>query len=231
MLTILRTIPNFPTLSRRIAASALVTLLVSCAASSSPPPGTAGSRHGKLSELSRVEGAIVLCSHRVPEQTCTRHHPELVEKFKRAHDWCEEHGVPESQCLDCHPDLTFEPLPKVEGDADIAWVATAGEDVPSLEPHAVKGKVTVFDFYADWCSVCRKVDGHVYAKLSAGDKTLALRKLNVVDWDSPLAQRWVSKVPSLPFLVIYGPDGKKVTSLHGANLPALDAAIAKAAGR
>jgi thiol-disulfide isomerase/thioredoxin len=205
--------------------------LVGCASSSAPPAGTAGSRHGTLSELSRVEGQIVLCEHRVPESVCTRHHPELVARFRRAGDWCAEHGVPESQCLECHPDLTFEPLPKVGADADIAWLSKAGEDVAALEPYAVKGKVTVFDFYADWCAACRKVDGHVYGKLAAGDTTLAYRKLNVVDWDSPLARRWVRTVPSLPFLVVHGLDGKRVATLHGADLAALDRALAKAAGR
>jgi thiol-disulfide isomerase/thioredoxin len=212
--------------------SLLLLALAGCASSSSsPPPGTAGSSHGRLSELSRVEGQILLCDHKVPEEVCTRHHPELVAKFQRAGDWCKEHGVPESQCLECHPDLTFEPLPKVSGDADIAWVVKQGEDVPALEPHAVKGKVTLFDFYADWCAVCRKVDGHVYAKLAAGDQALAYRKLNVVDWDSPLAQRWLKTVPSLPFLVVYGRDGKRAATLHGADLGALDAALAKAAGQ
>lgn len=215
----------------RLGACTLLVALAGCASSSTAPAGPASARHGKLTELSRVEGPIVLCDHDVPEQVCTRHHPELVERFKRAGDWCAEHGVPESQCLLCHPDLTFDPLPRLGPDADIAWLAKNGEDISSLDVHAVKGKVTVFDFYADWCAACRKVDGHVYGKLAAGDKTLAYRKLNVVDWDSPLAQRYVKKVPSLPFLVIYGPDGKKVTSLHGANLASLDAALAKAAGR
>jgi thiol-disulfide isomerase/thioredoxin len=207
---------------------ALLVVLTACASSSSPPPGTPGSSHGKLSELSRVDGEVVLCDHKVPEQVCTRHHPELVASFERAGDWCKEHGVPESQCLECHPDLTFEPLPKVGADADVAWLAKSGEDVPSLDTHAVKGKVTVFDFYADWCAACRKVDGHVFAKLAAGNRKFAYRKLNVVDWDSPLAQRYVRTVPSLPFLVIYGADGKKMTTLHGADLGALDAALAKA---
>jgi thiol-disulfide isomerase/thioredoxin len=220
--------PFFPSASKRLAAVALLVLFAGCASSSPPPPGTAGSSHGKLSELSRVEGEIVLCDHRVPEPVCTRHHPELVGSFQRAGDWCKEHGVPESQCLECHPDLTFEPLPKVGADADIVWLAKAGEDVPSLDAHAVKGKVTVFDFYADWCAACRKVDGHLFAKFAAGNRTLAYRKLNVVDWDSPLARRYVRTVPSLPFLVIYGVDGKKVTTLHGADLQALDAALTKA---
>jgi hypothetical protein len=61
--------------------------------------------------------------------------------------------------------------------------------------------------------------------------TLAYRKLNLVEWESPLGQRYVKDVPSLPFMVIYGPDGKEFKRLHGANLAALDQAIAEAARR
>lgn len=175
-----------------------------------------------------MEGEIVLCEHEVPEKTCTLHHPELVAQFKRAGDWCAPHGVPESQCLKCHPDLTFEPLPKLPEDADVAWLSRAGEDVPSLDAHAVQGKVTVFDFYAEWCAACRKVDGHVYKRLASGDVALAYRKLNIVEWESALGQRYLRNVPSLPFVVVYGRDGKPFKKLHGADLAALDSAIAEA---
>lgn len=207
----------------------LILLATAGCAASPPPPGTPGTPHGTLSEMSRVEGDVVLCDHRVPERVCTRHHPDLVSKFKRAGDWCAPHGVPESQCLICHPDLTFEPLPQLGENADIAWLSKAGEDVPSLATHTVPGKVTVFDFYADWCAACRKVDGYIYAKLAAGDAALAYRKLNIVDWDSPLAQRYVKQVPSLPFVVIYGADGKESAALHGGDLAALDRALRTAA--
>lgn len=206
-------------------------LSAACASNPPPPPGTAGTPHGKLSELSRVEGEAVLCDHKVPEQTCALHHPELVAQFKRAGDWCTPHGVPESQCFACHPDLTFEPLAKVGADADIEWLSKSGEDVPSLDAHAVKGKVTVFEFYADWCAACRKVDGHVYKRIAGGDAKLAYRKLNVVEWESPLAQRYVKNVPTLPFMVIYGADGNRFTTLHGADLVAFDRAIVEAGRR
>lgn len=59
--------------------SSLTLIVIGCASSNAPPPaGTAGTPHGKLSELSRVEGDIVLCEHKVPAQVCTKHHPELV---------------------------------------------------------------------------------------------------------------------------------------------------------
>lgn len=214
---------------RRVAVLLLLGLAPACRPSSAP--GTPASPHGKLSELSRVEGEIVLCEHKVPEKVCTRHHPELIAQFKRAHDWCDPHGVPESQCLACHPDLTFDPLPKLPPDADVKWLSKAGEDVPSLEQHAVKGKVTVFDFYAEWCAACRKVDGHIYKKIAGGDRSLAYRKLNLVEWESPLAERYVKEVPSLPFVIIHGKDGKRFTTLHGADLAALDKALSDAARR
>jgi thiol-disulfide isomerase/thioredoxin len=200
-----------------------------CGGSPAPAPaGAPASPHGKLSELSRVEGEVVLCEHSVPEQVCTRHHPELIAQFKRAADWCGPHGVPESQCLECHPDLTFEPLPKLPPGADVVWVARAGEDVPSLEPYAASGKVTVFELYAEWCAACRKVDGHIYKRIAAGDQRLAYRKLNVREWESPLAQRYLRDVPSLPLLIVYGTDGKRFRALYGADLEALDRAIAEA---
>jgi thiol-disulfide isomerase/thioredoxin len=208
--------------------TACVAVLGGCATTSA---SKSAEPHGQLTELSRVEGPIVLCDHKVPEKVCTRHHPELIPEFKRANDWCGPHGVPESQCLECHPDLTFDPLPQLAADADVVWLSKEGEDVPNLDAHAVAGKVTVFDFYAVWCAACRKVDGHVYKRLAANDKTLAYRKINIVSWESPVAQRYLQEVPSLPYLVVYGRDGKKLKTLQGADLGALDKAIAEAAAR
>ena len=215
--------------SRNAAVGAMLCVLA-CSRSTVPTPGSPTSPHGKLSEMSRVEGDVDLCEHKVPEKVCTKHHPELVAQFQRANDWCKPHGVPESQCLACHPDLTFDPLPQLPPRADVQWLSKAGEDVPNLDVHAVKGKVTVFDFYADWCAACRKVEGHVYRKIADGDAHLAYRKMNLADWESPLAQRYVKDVPSLPYIVIHARDGRRFTALHGADLHALDSAIV-AAGR
>src|SRR5688572_15743049 len=134
---------------------------------------------GVISDLSRVEGTAEFCEHKVPEQVCTRHHPELIPKFKAVNDWCPPHEVPESQCLICHPELTFEALPRLREGADLAILSKAGEDVGDLVAHAVPGKVTVFDFYADWCAGCREIDLHAYKLLNARTD-LAVRKLNVV---------------------------------------------------
>jgi thiol-disulfide isomerase/thioredoxin len=215
---------------RPIAALPLSLWLCALVAGCGPDPQRAPVRsgqHGVLSELSRVDGVALLCEHRVPEQVCVRHHPELIPFFKRVNDWCPPHGVPESQCFKCHPDLSFEPLPELPPEADVAWLTKTGEDVGPLETHAVRGKVTVFEFAAAWCAACRKVDGHVYERL-AKKEPLAFRKLDVVDWDSPLAQRWLLEVPQLPYVVVFAPDGRKVGAISGADLAAIDAAIAEA---
>jgi thiol-disulfide isomerase/thioredoxin len=182
----------------------------------------AAPRHGTASLLTVSAAGEQLCEHRVPERVCARHHPELVAEFKRLGDWCAEHEVPESQCLTCHPDLTFEPLPP------LAWLTKTGDAVGALEAHAVKGKVTLFDFFADWGAPCRKVDLHVYQALHArGD--LAVRKINVVSWDSAAAREHLASAAGLPFVVVFDKRGRKVKSISGLELAQLDAAIEEGA--
>jgi thiol-disulfide isomerase/thioredoxin len=194
-----------------------------CAASRSP--------HGQLSTLSvATHPDAAFCEHRVPQEACTRCNPHLVERFQAANDWCGPHGVPESQCFLCHPDLSFEPLPALAPGADLRQLSARGEDVPELASQAVPGKVTVFDFYADWCPPCRQVDAHMYRVLNQRPD-VAYRKLNIVSWESPLARRHLHGVPSLPHLVVYGKDGRPVRAITGLNLSALDAAISEGAAR
>jgi thiol-disulfide isomerase/thioredoxin len=209
--------------------AALLGLALASCASQSARTGQA--QHGTLSSLSAASSErVTFCEHRVPSEVCTRCNPDLVPRFKSANDWCGEHGVPESQCYECHPDLSFDPLPKLREGADLRRLSEAGEDVPSLEAHVVRGKVTVFDFYADWCAPCRKIDAHVFRLLNARDD-VALRKLNVVSWETPLARRHLTNVASLPYVVIYGKDGRLVRAISGVDLTALDRAIADGGGR
>jgi thiol-disulfide isomerase/thioredoxin len=209
----------------------IVAALAACGGSSAAPEAASSPQHGTISNLSAARSADArFCEHRVPADVCTRHHPELVAQFKEAGDWCAEHGVPESQCYECHPDLSFEPLPEVPRDADIAKISERGEDVPSLEVHLAAGKVTIFDFYADWCAPCRKIDAHVYGLLQKRSD-IAVRKLNVVSWETPIAGRHLKKVAKLPYVVVYGKDGKLVRAITGFDLAALDKAIADGGAR
>ena len=184
--------------------------------------------HGKITTLSAAPSEdYERCAHKVPKEVCTQCNPHLVAKFKVAKDWCGEHDVPESQCFKCHPDLTFEPLPALAEGADLAEISHEGEDVPDLAAHAVKGKVTLFDFHAVWCAPCRQVDAHVFPLLGKRND-LALRKLNVVSWETPLAARYLKDVSGLPYIVVFGKKGKRAATVEGFDLKKLDKAIATA---
>jgi len=167
------------------------------------------------------------CPHRVPEEVCVRCKPERAASFKQKGDWCPEHDVPESQCLACHPDLDFSPASAPPQGADVVQLVSDGRDLPALEPHRVPNKVTVFDFHAAWCPPCRKVDEHLYPKL-AKRPDIAVRKIDVGSWDTPVARRWLGAVAELPYLVIFDKRGRKVAAIAGAKLAEIDRALAEA---
>ena len=207
-----------------------MTCLLAGACATSRSPGD----HPQMGTLTNLSAATTpnweRCPHGVPKEKCTVCNPALVPTFKAAGDWCPLHGVPESQCFKCHPDLNFDPLPPLPANADLVELSKQGEDVPSLDGYAVKGKVTLFDFYAIWCGPCRKVDAHVFPMLGQRSD-LAVRKLNMVSWETPLAERYLKDTPSLPYIVVYGKDGKRVRAISGLDLAALDRTIAEASGR
>jgi thiol-disulfide isomerase/thioredoxin len=199
----------------------LCCVLISACATPSQP-----AQHGTMSTLSESKNPTELCQHKVPRDVCALCHPELVAKFKATGDWCGEHSVPESQCLTCHPDLTFTPV-SVPAGADYKRLSNGGEDVASLEPHAVRGKVTIFDFYADWCAPCRQLDEHILGLMKQRDD-IAYRRLNLGGWETPLAKRYMANVRSLPYVVVYGKSGTRLRDVSGLDLAKVDQAIADA---
>jgi thiol-disulfide isomerase/thioredoxin len=167
------------------------------------------------------------CVHGVACETCVKCHPELAPRFRAAGDWCPTHQLPESQCGICHPEVVRAP-PEPPSGADFARLVDGGQDLPSLEAHLVPGKVTLFDFYADWCGPCRRVDEHVFDLLKTRSD-VAVRKLNIVSWETPLAKHYMAGVPSLPYVIVYGKDGKPAGRMSGLKLDELDRAIAAGA--
>ncbi|HEY4179997.1 MAG TPA: cupredoxin domain-containing protein [Kofleriaceae bacterium] len=71
----------------------------------------------------------------------------------------------------------------------------------------VPGKITVFDFWATWCKPCRVVDHELAEVVRRHPDDIAVRKVNIVDTDSPASEKYVREA-TLPHLKVYGRDGK-----------------------
>src|ERR1051325_8578807 len=71
-------------------------------------------------------------------------------------------------------------------DTDVS-IITHGDRV-ELEAHAVRGKYTVFDFYAVWCPPCRALGPALEKLASRNPGRLAIRKVDIVDWTMPRSE-------------------------------------------
>lgn len=192
--------------------------------------GGAADQHGQFSALTANAGeASDLCEHRIPAEACVKCNPALIPQFKAVKDWCGPHRVPESQCYKCHPSLSFEPLPEPPEGADLREVPPA-EALAGLAEVLAPGKVTVVDFWAAWCVPCRQVAGDLNLRL-AHQPDLAVRKVEIKDWDDPLAARYLGGATALPLLVVYDAAGEEVGRVSGHRPDELDALLAKAAAR
>lgn len=118
----------------------------------------------------------------------------------------------------------YLPLPDYPAGADVVKLTNDGQKVGPLKKLRVPGKHTVFDVYADWCGPCRLVD-EALRGIVQKRSDVAVRKLNVVDFDSPLARELGSGFEALPYMMVFSPSGKR-TEIRGANLKKLEEALA-----
>src|SRR5262249_45320256 len=87
--------------------------------------------------------------------------------------------------------------------ADVEDAVAHGEAVALLP---ARGKWTVFDFWAPWCEGCQTLALDL-KQLAAQQQDLAIRRVNIVDFDSPIARQELRDVTLLPHVRVLDPRG------------------------
>lgn len=87
-------------------------------------------------------------------------------------------------------------------------VSNGGQEV-NLASLLVPGKVTVVDFYADWCGPCRQLSPHL-DRLAREDPDVNVVKVDIVKWNTPVTRQ--HNIRSVPNLRVYDRSGRAVGS-------------------
>jgi thiol-disulfide isomerase/thioredoxin len=85
-------------------------------------------------------------------------------------------------------------------------VSNGGQEV-NLASLLVPGKVTVVDFYADWCGPCRQLSPHL-DRLAREDPDVNVVKVDIVKWNTPVTRQ--HNIRSVPNLRVYDRKGRAV---------------------
>jgi thioredoxin 1 len=100
-----------------------------------------------------------------------------------------------------------------------------------IKKQLAPGKITLFDFWAEWCGPCHLLTPKL-EQLVKGDGGLALRTIDIDTWTSPASKQATREfhMSGLPYVRVYGPDGRFVGEVVGSNVEKVRALIAKARG-
>ncbi len=94
-------------------------------------------------------------------------------------------------------------------------VASRGKSI-RIKNHLTPGKITLFDYYAEWCGPCHLLSPKLKGLLLKY-KNLALRKVDIKDWGSDAEKQATKKfkLSSLPYIRVYGQRGEILGSVQG----------------
>lgn len=113
---------------------------------------------------------------------------------------------------DASPASTDGASPNGQAPLDLQIANKPGEEV-EIEGLLVAGKVTVIEFFADWCKPCKEVDRRMRMAMSK-ESAIAMRKIDIgEDSSSPVARQ--HGVSAIPHVLIYDGAGSLRYTLTG----------------
>jgi thioredoxin 1 len=121
----------------------------------------------------------------------------------------------------------IEPLPAdVVKSLDI--VRYDGKWALDLNKVLATGKITIVDYYADWCGPCNVLESRLERYMVA-HPNLAIRRADIGKWNNAAASQATHLgAEALPYIRVYDARGKFVTSVTGGMWDEVLAAIEKA---
>ncbi|MBT3192178.1 MAG: thioredoxin family protein [Verrucomicrobia bacterium] len=93
----------------------------------------------------------------------------------------------------------------------VETISNGGREV-DLKSILVPGKITIVDFYAEWCGPCRDL-GPKLEQFARGNPDVCLRKINIVNWGTPVVKQY--GIRSVPNVQVYDKNGRKVGAMSG----------------
>jgi thiol-disulfide isomerase/thioredoxin len=120
------------------------------------------------------------------------------------------------------PAATPTPTPAAESEllpaTNIIKVSNGGAEV-DLGALLSPGKVTIVDFYADWCGPCRSIAPHL-ERWARSSPDVVLIKVDIVRWGTPVTRQ--HNIDSVPNLRVFDRQGRAIgspthslTQVHG----------------
>ena len=121
--------------------------------------------------------------------------------------------------------LDSDPLPEeLRARLDIKTVSH-GEKI-RIKDHLTPGKITIFDYYADWCGPCHLLTPKL-ERLVLKYEDVALRKVDLIDYESKAALQATNqfRMPGLPFTRVFNDRGKLLGQIHGNRAEEIEALL------
>lgn len=94
-----------------------------------------------------------------------------------------------------------------------------------IKQHLALGNVTIIEFYAEWCGPCKMISP-LLERLAQSDPEIALRKIDIVNWQSPVAMQY--KIDGVPHVQVYNRKGQLVGAVSGVDPETVLKYVAKA---